>query len=78
MGDGKCGQKCEVYSRVSGYYRPVENWHKGKQEEFRLRKTFKLNQGGQKDEKNIDKDVVEVGLSMEQFLSKNRTLIFEV
>ena len=78
MGDGKCGQKCEVYSRVCGFYSQVKQWNGGKKEEFRLRKTFKLNQGGQKDEKNIDKDVVEVGLSMEQFLSKNRTLIFEV
>jgi len=35
-----CGMKTEVYSRVVGYYRPVQNWHIGKQEEFRLRKPF--------------------------------------
>jgi len=35
-----CGQKTEVYSRVVGYYRPVQNWNKGKKEEFGLRKTF--------------------------------------
>lgn len=29
----------EVYSRVVGYFRPVNGWNKGKQEEFRLRKT---------------------------------------
>jgi len=34
-------QPCEVYSRVVGYLRPVQQWHKGKQEEFRQRKTFK-------------------------------------
>jgi anaerobic ribonucleoside-triphosphate reductase len=28
------GTKCEVYSRVVGYHRPVENWNEGKQEEF--------------------------------------------
>jgi len=30
--------KTEVYSRVVGYYRPVQNWNKGKQEEFSQRK----------------------------------------
>jgi len=35
-----CGTKCEVYSRVCGYFRPVSNWNKGKQEEFQNRKTF--------------------------------------
>ena len=29
---------CEIYSRVSGYYRPVTQWNKGKQEEFLNRK----------------------------------------
>jgi anaerobic ribonucleoside-triphosphate reductase len=28
------GTKCEVYSRVVGYHRPVENWNEGKKEEF--------------------------------------------
>jgi ribonucleoside-triphosphate reductase len=35
-----CGRECEVYSRVAGYYRPVQRWNAGKQEEFRLRSTF--------------------------------------
>ena len=38
----KCNAKCEVYSRVTGYFRPVANWNKGKQEEFRQRKMFKV------------------------------------
>ena len=29
----KCGAICEVFSRVCGYFRPVTNWNKGKQEE---------------------------------------------
>lgn len=36
----KCGAECEVYSRVVGYLRPVNQWNKGKQEEFKIRKTF--------------------------------------
>ncbi len=38
----KCGKDCEVYSRVVGYLRPVNQWNKGKQEEFKNRKVFKL------------------------------------
>ena len=38
----KCGKLCEVYSRVVGYLRPVNQWNKGKQEEFRMRETFKV------------------------------------
>ncbi len=33
----RCGEATEIYSRVVGYYRPVQNWHIGKQEEFRQR-----------------------------------------
>ena len=34
------GTKCEVYSRVVGYLRPVQGWNKGKKEEFTLRRTM--------------------------------------
>ena len=35
-----CGRKTEVYSRVVGYLRPVDQWNEGKQEEFKQRKKF--------------------------------------
>ena len=35
-------QKCEVYSRVVGYIRPVQQWNLGKQEEYNQRKNYKL------------------------------------
>jgi ribonucleoside-triphosphate reductase len=35
---------CEVYSRVVGYIRPVNQWNKGKQQEFKDRRTFKLQE----------------------------------
>ena len=38
----KCGEPCEVYSRVVGYLRPVSQWNKGKKEEFKIRKTFEV------------------------------------
>ena len=34
---GDCGNKCEVYSRIVGYFRPVQNWNAGKTEEFAQR-----------------------------------------
>ncbi len=36
----KCGKETEVYSRITGYYRPVKNWNAGKAQEFRDRKTY--------------------------------------
>jgi len=38
----ECGAQTEVYSRVVGYLRPVSQWNKGKKEEFKLRKVFKV------------------------------------
>jgi len=35
-----CSETCEVYSRVVGYLRPVDQWNDGKQAEFAMRKTF--------------------------------------
>ena len=37
----KCGNKTEVYSRITGYYRPVQNWNDGKSQEFLDRKTYR-------------------------------------
>ena len=36
----KCGAKTEVYSRITGYYRPIQNWNDGKSEEFKNRKVY--------------------------------------
>ncbi len=38
----KCGQRTEVYSRITGYYRPVQNWNDGKSEEFKMRQTYNI------------------------------------
>lgn len=38
-----CGKEMEVYSRIVGYFRPVNNWNKGKQQEFADRKPYKAN-----------------------------------
>ncbi len=40
----KCGSECEVYSRITGYYRPVKNWNDGKVQEFKQRKTYDVSE----------------------------------
>jgi len=37
-------QPCEVYTRIVGYYRPVQQWNLGKQQEFKQRKEFKIKE----------------------------------
>ena len=36
----KCNAETEVWSRVVGFHRPIQDWNKGKQEEFKDRKLF--------------------------------------
>ena len=38
-----CGNKTEVYSRITGYYRPVQNWNDGKAQEFRDRVVYDIS-----------------------------------
>ena len=37
-----CGEKAEVYSRITGYYRPVQNWNEGKTQEYKNRQTYDI------------------------------------
>ncbi len=41
MNERKC--EVEVFSRVTGFFRPVQSWNAGKTEEFKDRKKFKVN-----------------------------------
>ncbi|MBO5734865.1 MAG: ribonucleoside triphosphate reductase [Clostridia bacterium] len=38
----ECGQKTEVYSRITGYYRPIQNWNDGKAQEYKDRKVYDI------------------------------------
>ena len=37
-----CGKPAEVYSRITGYYRPVQNWNEGKTQEYKDRKAYDI------------------------------------
>lgn len=54
----ECGETTEVYSRITGYYRPVQNWNDGKAQEFKDRKVYNINKSKltvkAKAEKHID------------------------
>lgn len=43
-----CGRGTEIYSRITGYYRPVQNWNDGKLQEYRNRKEYKAASPGAK------------------------------
>ena len=38
----RCGKKAEVYSRITGYYRPVQNWNAGKTQEYKERREYNI------------------------------------
>ncbi len=57
-----CGEKTEVYSRITGYYRPVQNWNDGKAEEYKNRKLYDIATSVEKFDKErteFKKDAVE-------------------
>ncbi len=39
----ECGENTEVYSRITGYYRPVQNWNDGKAQEYKERKLYDID-----------------------------------
>lgn len=54
----KCGKPVEVYSRVTGYYRPVANWNPGKKEEFKDRKPYEVKKNARKKPDGVSSDGV--------------------
>ncbi len=54
----ECGEPAEVYSRITGYYRPVQNWNVGKTQEYKQRKEYELNKSTLTHEGPLDDGVV--------------------
>jgi ribonucleoside-triphosphate reductase len=46
-----CGKQTEVHSRITGYYRPIQNWNDGKSQEYKERKVYDINNS------SLNKDV---------------------
>ena len=49
-----CGKKAEVYSRITGYYRPVQNWNDGKAQEYKNRTVYDILHSGAPAAKPVD------------------------
>ena len=45
-----CGETAEIYSRITGYYRPVQNWNVGKSQEYKNRQTYDITHSALKKE----------------------------
>ena len=60
-----CGKKAEVYSRITGYYRPVQNWNDGKSQEFKDRCEYDVNASYQHRK--------EAGKQAEKIVAKSRS-----
>jgi len=59
-----CGQTTEVYSRITGYYRPVQNWNAGKTQEYKERREYiiarsKLTHEGPREETAVEPAAVD-------------------
>ena len=70
-----CGEKAEVYSRITGYYRPVQNWNDGKSQEFKERKEYVIEKSVLKHEGPKAECVCETAPEME-VSADTRTILF--
>ncbi len=59
-----CGKKTEVYSRITGYYRPVQNWNDGKSQEYKDRKTYRVAAAAAEPVKQVVQSVAQEALEI--------------
>ena len=70
-----CGEETEIYSRITGYYRPVSNWNAGKTQEFEDRKTYNMNKLDKLESNHIDNtDKVEFNIVANDIVKQNNDL----
>ena len=70
-----CGEKAEVYSRITGYYRPVQNWNDGKGQEFKERKVYNIETSVLKHTGPIDECACEADVA-EDMPTNSRIILF--
>lgn len=72
-----CGSKTEVYSRITGYYRPVQNWNEGKSQEYKNRQLYNMNESHVEEHKSMKEQhtqSIEINLNVEN--SENGMYLF--
>ena len=78
-----CGESTEVYSRITGYYRPIKNWNIGKTQEFKERKVYDINNSVLQptinkfhDDEYKEKEVTKVLEIVDSLSDKDEILLF--
>ncbi len=74
----ECGEAAEVYSRITGYYRPVQNWNEGKTKEYQDRKEYNIETSVLKHNGPIvhEEEPVEAAPATEPVKGAKRTILF--
>ena len=67
----ECGESAEVYSRITGYYRPVQNWNEGKSQEYKNRKLYDMNKA-----RNMSDQMNHI--AKEEVLNPNEALVQKI
>ena len=70
-----CGSKTEVYSRITGYYRPIQNWNDGKSQEYKDRKEYNIPLSLNKYSEKV-KEMEEVKDEVKEALLKDGLYLF--
>ena len=72
-----CGEETEVYSRITGYYRPVQNWNNGKSQEFKERKLYDIANSSIKSDRRaaLQREIEELGM-VEDCASEEKVMLF--
>ena len=75
----ECGESAEVYSRITGYYRPVQNWNDGKTQEFKDRTVYNIGSSKLRSERTVSHTVADADEKAEQTTPVNsdaRVMLF--
>ena len=76
----ECGETAEVYSRITGYYRPVQNWNAGKSQEYKNRVEYDMRRAlsgeNLQEKKGLEEVAVTLNLEDETTLSQDGCYLF--
>ncbi len=72
----ECGEHTEVYSRITGYYRPVQNWNVGKTQEFKDRKVYDMGKSVLKTKEAHVEEAAETAAETVVSNDENRAILF--
>jgi ribonucleoside-triphosphate reductase len=72
----ECGEPTEIYSRITGYYRPVQNWNEGKSQEFRDRRLYEVGETTQESEEAVPSPAAKTAEASKVEEARAKVLLF--